>query len=469
MQKLVSFLLFTSILLTAQAQSEAEKDSLNQTEIIPKNLYSTSTIDELSDSQAQPSFFSNKKWVNNKSVVPAILLTSSFCVWGKRKNARDLRNRYMPDHENHLDDYVQYAPAVATLALSVAGKKGRNKPLRQVLNVGTSSIIMAAFVNSIKYTAKVVRPDQSTANSFPSGHTATAFMSATFLHKEYGHISPIYSVLGYTSSSYFGASRSLNNRHWISDILAGAAIGIVSTELGYLIVDHFYKNKGDYFTGFTIQDEIRTPSYLSARMGYSFDIKSGKELGFESAIEGAFYLNKHWGIAGEVTFGHYFLDSEEWKYGNFELSDAIIKPSSQCFQSMGMFYLMAGPQYSKTLGSKFIIQSKLTLGLTLGTTSEMSLVGLAEDKDTGIERPINLPFAEYKLRSGIATGLGMGITAMMTPKVGLTWFADYKHSKLTFDIDQSEEVLGNQINEMPQEESTSLNNISSGFRLTAFF
>lgn len=49
-----------------------------------------------------------------------------------------------------------------------------------------SATLLAAAVNGIKYTAKVPRPDGSSRNSFPSGHTAVAFMGATILHKEYG-------------------------------------------------------------------------------------------------------------------------------------------------------------------------------------------------------------------------------------------------------------------------------------------
>ena len=46
---------------------------------------------------------------------------------------------------------------------------------------------MSAVVYTLKNTTDVPRPDNSTYNSFPSGHTAQAFVAATFLHKEYGH------------------------------------------------------------------------------------------------------------------------------------------------------------------------------------------------------------------------------------------------------------------------------------------
>ena len=75
---------------------------------------------------------------------------------------------------------------------------------------------MAGLVNGIKYTASEMRPDGSTRNSWPSGHTATAFMAATILHKEYGLTrSPWYSVGAYTLATATGVMRVLNNRHWM--------------------------------------------------------------------------------------------------------------------------------------------------------------------------------------------------------------------------------------------------------------
>lgn len=65
------------------------------------------------------------------------------------------------------------------------------------------------------------------------------------MHKEYGVVHPLYSIVVYSSASFTSVGRSLNNKHWLPDILAGAGIGILSTQLGYFIVDKFYKNNGD--------------------------------------------------------------------------------------------------------------------------------------------------------------------------------------------------------------------------------
>lgn len=86
-----------------------------------------------------------------------------------------------------------------------------------------------------KYTAHVRRPDKSNYKSFPSGHTATAFMAAMMMHKEYGDRSPWYSISAFTVATATGISRILNNRHWLSDVLAGAGIGILSDRIRLFI------------------------------------------------------------------------------------------------------------------------------------------------------------------------------------------------------------------------------------------
>lgn len=94
---------------------------------------------------------------------------------------------------------------------------------------------MSSTVLSLKNLTNVRRPDGSSTNSFPSGHTATAFMGAEFFYQEYKHKSPIYGITGYFIATSTGLFRVYNDRHWITDIAAGAGIGIISTKIAYLI------------------------------------------------------------------------------------------------------------------------------------------------------------------------------------------------------------------------------------------
>lgn len=87
----------------------------------------------------------------------------------------------------------------------------------------------------IKGTGNEMRPDGTSNNSFPSGHTATAFMGAVFLYQEYRDISTWYGVAGYAVAARTGFFRMYKDRHWFSDVAAGAGIGILSTKIAYWV------------------------------------------------------------------------------------------------------------------------------------------------------------------------------------------------------------------------------------------
>jgi membrane-associated phospholipid phosphatase len=146
---------------------------------------------------------------------------------------REERNENFIRFSNHADDYLQYAPAATALIISISGVSGKHTLPNQLALLIKSELLMTGVVYSLKYTVGEARPDTGKKNSFPSGHTATAFTAATFLSKEYGYKSVWISIGAYTAASTVGVFRMLNNRHWISDVFVGAGIGILSTEFVY--------------------------------------------------------------------------------------------------------------------------------------------------------------------------------------------------------------------------------------------
>ncbi|MFR6416073.1 MAG: phosphatase PAP2 family protein, partial [Alistipes shahii] len=157
-----------------------------------------------------------------------------------------------------------------------------------------------------------MRPDGSSRNSFPSGHTATAFMTATMLHKEYGHRSPWYSIGGYTVATLTGVTRQLNNRHWMSDIMVGAGIGILATELGYFLADLIFKEKGLNVTETcSVYDHAAgRPSFLGFSLGFStvpgsYTPYPGMHMQFLSgpavSVQGAWFATPYWGFGGRMS------------------------------------------------------------------------------------------------------------------------------------------------------------------------
>jgi len=132
-----------------------------------------------------------------------------------------------------IDDITQYVPAASVYALNLVGIKGKHNFKDRTIILGMASLFTAASVNGLKYTLRVERPDKSARNSFPSGHTAIAFMGAEFLWQEYKDVSIWYGIAGYTIAAGTGAFRIYNNKHWVGDVAFGAGIGILSTKLAY--------------------------------------------------------------------------------------------------------------------------------------------------------------------------------------------------------------------------------------------
>ena len=200
-------------------------------------------------------------------------------MFAQNSKSKKKNTQLLTDFKTGIDDYSQYFGPVVTVGLKLAGYEGRSDWPRLLASAAMSYGIMAGLVNGIKYTAKEMRPDGSSANSWPSGHTATAFVGASMLHKEYGLTrSPWFSVAGYGVATATGVMRILNNRHWISDVMSGAGIGIMSTELGYALSDVLFKGKGLLRNNLEINGE--NPSFFSIGMGLglgSKDIDFGYE------------------------------------------------------------------------------------------------------------------------------------------------------------------------------------------------
>ena len=287
------------------------------------------------------------KFMDEMTFVGVPLFVAGLAIKGDkamfRVNNKDGKKntQLLTDFKTGIDDYTQYFGPALTVGLKLGGYEGRSDWPRLLASAGMSYGIMAALVNGIKYTAKEMRPDGSQANSWPSGHTATSFVGATLLHKEYGLTrSPWFSVAGYGVATATGVMRVLNNRHWVSDVMSGAGIGIISTELGYALCDLMFKGKG------LLRNDLETdsgnPSFFGINMGvgiggksiefsegdlvniddykaagFSFDSNENESLEFRASTvvdaEGAYFFNKYVGIGGRFrvramsakSFGQY--------------------------------------------------------------------------------------------------------------------------------------------------------------------
>ena len=188
-----------------------------------------------------------RPWYNSKlvraTVVPAVLIGYGISVvddhgfYSSYDARRDIQRNF-PNFSNHLDDYLQWSPYLELGAVLAFGVEGRNDRTNLALILAKSEAIMLGSVYIVKTATRHERPDGSDKLSFPSGHTAQAFLAASIVHTELREKSQWYGIGAYTLATGVGAFRMLNNKHWEADVFAGAGFGILSAHLAYLTHRH---------------------------------------------------------------------------------------------------------------------------------------------------------------------------------------------------------------------------------------
>jgi len=180
--------------------------------------------------------FSHSQWI-----VPASLITIG--VLGLDNMPLQSLNRAIRDkntpHRLPIDDYTLFLPAVSIYGLDFLGTQARHNFLDRSLITLTAYATMGIFVQTLKWSVDEPRPDFTVSreyDSFPSGHTAIAFVGAEIVRREYWNDSPWYGIGAYAVALGTGFLRVYNDRHWTTDVIAGAGFGILSANIAYWLL-----------------------------------------------------------------------------------------------------------------------------------------------------------------------------------------------------------------------------------------
>ena len=311
---------------------------------------------------------------------------------------RKLRNDFMPRFHRTLDNYTQIAPAAVMVGMKAAGVESRSSWGRMLLSDAFSVALMAGTVQGLKNATNVMRPDGSDNHSFPSGHTATAFMTATMLNKEYGYKSPWIGVGAYSVATATGLMRMANNKHWLSDVLVGAGIGIMATEFGYWLADLIYKDKGLNIKNRDVADDefdVRRNSFLGLYMGFNlplskydldednvFQTSTGTTIG----LEGAWFINRNIGIGGRASFSNL---------------QYIVNKNDAPDKTFNYFTAMAGPYFSFPVTHRFSLGSKLAGGGVWYPKTSINGISVGNNHGFSCGTGLSLKYDVHKHLSGI--------------------------------------------------------------------
>ena len=172
-------------------------------------------------------------------IAPAVLIGGGFAAtyssWFQNNVNIPVRD-YVTGQDfttTKVDFALCAVPGAAYLGLDWIGVDAKHSGKERIAALVTAIAVQQAAVQALKYTTSVMRPDGSTANSFPSSHTSTAFMGAELVRIEYG---PWWGLGAYTLATGVALMRIYNNRHWVSDLIGGAGIGIISAQAAYWLL-----------------------------------------------------------------------------------------------------------------------------------------------------------------------------------------------------------------------------------------
>lgn len=385
-------LLLTSIVCSLPVLAEIHSDSTS--------FYDCDSIRFKSRFDRKVDAFSSSR-LYQMTYIGVPLIIGGVIIKSEDNHFRNLRNDYLPRFNRHADDYLQYTPAVVILGMKVLGVEGRSSWKRMIISDTFSTLLTGSVVILLKQTTHVTRPDESNNRSFPSGHTATAFMSATMLTKEYGHKTPWIGIGAYTAASATGLMRMANNKHWLSDVLAGAGIGILSTELGYYLADLIFKEKGlNLFKATEMSDRMDKPSFISLYLGLNvplnkYDIDKQTVFrtssGSSAGMEGAYFFNPYIGFGGRFTVSSTSLIVN---------SD---KAENKTFDAMS---LCGGTYFSYPLSSRWLAGSKLLGGYVHYPCLQLSQQTVPS-------------------KNGVGFGSGFSLTFKAKEHYGIRFFLDY--------------------------------------------
>ena len=194
-------------------------------------------------------------------IAPVALISSGALLLNSSLN-EDLQsnanNLFGDDFHTSIDNYLPFVPVAQIYLGKTFGFTPKNNFKQQTINIIVANAIGGAIFTTLKYTIKEERPDQSDDLSFPSGHTSIAFTNAAILYYEYKDSNVWYASSGFLFATATGILRIANNRHYTSDVLAGAGIGLASG----LIVSYW-----NPFKSMTFGKKNKTTAFVFPQIG----------------------------------------------------------------------------------------------------------------------------------------------------------------------------------------------------------
>lgn len=172
-----------------------------------------------------------KKLTYKSFIAPTALLATGAVLLNSELNG-DIQTKsskvFGATFRSGADNIFPFVPIAQIYLGKTLGFEPKTNYRNQTVNILVANTATVIVTEIAKRIAKRTRPDLSDNMSFPSGHSAVAFTNATLLYYEYKDSNFWYASSGFLFAGATAAFRLANNKHYASDVLAGAGIGMVS-------------------------------------------------------------------------------------------------------------------------------------------------------------------------------------------------------------------------------------------------
>lgn len=352
-------------------------------------------------------------------------------------------------------DAADYLPAAAPLAatylLKGLGLESRSTWRRMVTAHAFALALEVGLTQGLKHGLSERRPDGSDTHSYPSGHTALAYLSASVLDREFGHLSPWISVGGYMAATATSLLRLRHHRHYINDVFMGAGIGIASAQLGYFLSDRIFGAEGIHRPSATRHDLLRFARFMEAPTSVALVTGSNwadRSIGSEafrvlapdfagrvrlhasstlySGVEYSHFLNPCWAVEARLLTAVTMVKAD--------VADAAVHSSDVEGQHLAQWEGQASLKFSVPFKMDQRVSFRLTLGdcftqrtdFRLGSeAASLRTASLAESSAS--PSSLSSSFVRIPQSHKFLVGGGIGVDLLDTHKYVAGLQVDYTH------------------------------------------
>ncbi|NRS87237.1 membrane-associated phospholipid phosphatase [Flavobacterium sp. 7E] len=203
----------------------------------------------------------SKKLSYKQFIVPAAFITAGAILLNSELN-QDIQtktnNVFGSDFKSRIDDVFPFVPIGQIYLGKSLGFQPKTNYRNQTVTILVANAATIIVYEMTKRLAKRDRPDLSNNLSFPSGHSAVAFTNATLLYYEYKDANFWYASSGFLFAGATAAFRIANDKHFASDVLVGAGIGLASG----IVFSHISPLKS-----FRVSKKSKTTAFIYPQIG----------------------------------------------------------------------------------------------------------------------------------------------------------------------------------------------------------